>query len=101
MHRFVLHNDDIRDSHEKDLAAGQAGLMNGWGVFSTIRVSDGVLFAYERHWERMQRDAARMHVPFPPDGAGLKSRPLNLGQANPAGSATRRGVVGGNRVGLV
>ncbi len=100
MHRFVLHNDDIRDSHEKDLAAGQAGLMNGWGVFSTIRVSDGVLFAYERHWERMQRDAARMHVPFPPDGAGLKSRLLKLVEANSAGNATLRVVVVRNRGGL-
>ena len=65
MHRFLLHNDDILDAHQKSLSAGQVGLLNGWGVFSTIRVADGVLFAFERHWERMQRDAAKMHVPFP------------------------------------
>ena len=100
MHRLLLHNDDIRDSHQKDLAAGQVGLMNGWGVFSTIRVCDGVLFAYERHWERMQRDAMRMHVPFPADGALLKSRLLELVAANGAWNATLRVVVVRNRGGL-
>jgi branched-chain amino acid aminotransferase len=100
MHRLLLHNDDIRDSHQKDLAAGQVGLMNGWGVFSTIRVCDGVLFAYERHWERMRRDATRMHVPFPADGALLKSRLLELVQANAAWNATLRVVVVRNRGGL-
>src|SRR5690349_9827360 len=100
MHRLLLHNDDIRDSHHKDLAAGQVGLMNGWGVFSTVRVCDGVLFAYERHWERMQRDAARMHVPFPADGALLKSRLLELVEANAAQNATLRVVVVRNRGGL-
>src|SRR5580704_14325497 len=63
MHRFQLHNGKILDTHEKSLSAGQVGLMNGWGVFSTLRVQEGVLFAFERHWERMQGDASRMHVP--------------------------------------
>ena len=39
--------------------------MNGWGVFSTLRVADGVLFAWERHWARMVRDAQRLRVPMP------------------------------------
>ncbi len=74
MHRFVLHNDQILDAHEKSLSAGQVGLLNGWGVFSTIRVADGVLFAFERHWQRMHHDAIRMHVPFPEDASALRNR---------------------------
>ena len=65
MHRFLLHNDEIRDAADHDLSAGQVGLLAGWGVFSTLRVYAGVMFAFERHWERMQRDAARIRVPFP------------------------------------
>jgi branched-chain amino acid aminotransferase len=67
--------------------------MNGWGVFSTLRVADGVLFAFERHWERMHRDAAKMRVPFPEDPAQLKSQLLRLVEANSAWNATLRVVV--------
>ncbi len=100
MHRFLLHNDGVLDTSQKDLSAGQIGLLNGWGVFSTIRVADGVLFAFERHWERMRRDAARMRVPFPNDRQWLKSRLIRLIEANEAHNATLRVVVVRNRGGL-
>jgi len=100
MHRFVLHNDDILDSREKTIRAGQVGFLNGWGVFSTIRIADGVLFAYERHWLRMKHDAERMHVPFPADSEQLKSALLQLAEANRAHNATLRVAVVRNRGGL-
>jgi branched-chain amino acid aminotransferase len=100
MHRFVLHNGQILDAHEKSLSAGQTGLLNGWGVFSTLRVADGVLFAFERHWERMQRDVAKIHVPFPRDRAELKAQLLRLVEANAAWNATLRVVVVRNRGGM-
>ena len=100
MHRFILHNGEILDAHQKTLSAGQVGLLNGWGVFSTIRVADGVLFAFERHWERMHQDAVRMHVPFPADAAELRSALLRLVEANRARNATLRVVVVRNRGGL-
>jgi branched-chain amino acid aminotransferase len=100
MHRFLLHNDKILDAHEKSLSAGQTGLLNGWGVFSTIRVADGVLFAFERHWERMRHDAARIRVPFPADPEALKSQLLRLVEANSAWNATLRVTVIRNRGGM-
>ena len=100
MHRFLLHNDNILDAHQKSLSAGQVGFLNGWGVFSTMRVADGVLFAFERHWERMQRDAARMHVPFPSSPDSVKSRLLRLVEANSAWNATLRVAVVRNHGGL-
>jgi branched-chain amino acid aminotransferase len=100
MHRFLLHNGAILDAHEKSLSAGQVGLLNGWGVFSTLRVADGVLFAFERHWERMHRDAAKVHVPFPQDPSELKSQLLRLVEANSAWNATLRVMVVRNRGGL-
>jgi branched-chain amino acid aminotransferase len=100
MHRFLLHNDRILDAHEQSLSAGQIGLMNGWGVFSTLRVAEGVLFAFERHWGRMQRDASKMHVPFPQDPAQLRAQLLRLVEANSAWNATLRVVVVRNRGGM-
>jgi branched-chain amino acid aminotransferase len=105
MHRFLLHNDDIRDAGDHSLSAGQVGLLSGWGVFSTLRVYDGVMFAFDRHWERMRRDAARMRVPFPAQPEFLESRLQRLIEANQAApgqplNATLRVVVVRNRGGL-
>lgn len=99
MHRYVLHNDEIRESGERVLAPGQVGLLAGWGVFSTLRVHRGVLFAYERHFERMRRDAAALRVPFPPDPEYIRSRLLRLVEANRAQEATLRVAVVRNRGG--
>ncbi len=65
IHRSILHNGRICSSADSVLAPGQLGLMAGWGVFSTFRVTEGVLFAWDRHWARMQRDAKLMNVPMP------------------------------------
>lgn len=90
MHRYLLHNDDVHDADIRDTSPGQTGLLNGWGVFSTIRVAGGVMFAFERHWARMTKDAERMHVPFPPDAEYLSSRLYRLIEANDARDATLR-----------
>jgi branched-chain amino acid aminotransferase len=69
-------------------------------VFSTIRVADGVLFAFERHWARMKRDAELMHVPFPESRDAVRSDLLRLVQANGSPDATLRMVVVRNHGGL-
>ena len=65
IHRYVFHNDRVRAIEEVRLSPGQGGLMSGWGLFSTIRVVEGIPFAFERHWKRLARDAERIHCPFP------------------------------------
>lgn len=74
--------------------------MNGWGVFSTLRVTNGVLFAFERHYARMRRDAKRMRVPFEIAPADLNRLLLQLVEANQAGEATLRVASIRNRGGL-
>ncbi len=74
--------------------------MNGWGVFSTLRVAEGVLFAFDRHYDRMQSDAARMRVPFDLSRADLKEALHSLIQANSAFDATLRVAVIRNRGGV-
>ena len=74
--------------------------MNGWGVFSTLRVCQGVLFAYERHYDRMARDAARMHVSFDIAEPELEKALLHLIRANQAFDATLRVAIVRNKGGL-
>lgn len=100
MHRLVLHNDEVVDARDPSVSPGQVGLLNGWGVFSTIRVSDGGLFAFPRHWERMKQDARKMHVPFPENAEWMRSRLLRLIEANRAYNATLRVAVVRNRGGI-
>src|SRR6266446_3478004 len=100
MHRLLLHNDEIRDTGDRIVSPGQVGLLNGWGVFSTLRVYDGVLFAWERHWARMQRDAARLRVPFPAQPEWLEARLQRLIEANQAWNSTLRVMIVRNRGGM-
>ncbi len=90
MHRFILHNDSVYEASETTLAAGQTGLLTGWGVFSTIRVMDEVLFAWERHWARMTRDAKLLRVPMPTDPEAVKMNLHRLIEANDAANSTLR-----------
>ena len=100
MHRFVLHNDEIHPVSETLLSPGQVGLLSGWGVFSTIKVLGGVLFAFERHWARMSRDAALMRVALPFEREPVKNNLLRLVEKNGAQASTMRVVVVRNRGGM-
>jgi branched-chain amino acid aminotransferase len=90
----------MHPASSKLLSPGQIGLLSGWGVFSTIRVMDGVLFAWERHWARLKRDAELLRVPFPEDSEQVRSQLLELVRVNQAHSATLRVVVVRNGGGI-
>ena len=90
LHRFILHNDQIREATDPCLAPGQIGLLSGWGVFSTLKVAEGVPFAFERHWARITRDAASLHVPLPGDPGKVRQKLLELVEANQAFHSTLR-----------
>jgi branched-chain amino acid aminotransferase len=64
------------------LSPGQAGLLNGWGLFTTIRIHDGIPFAFERHWSRLERDAERTRCPFPFVAETVREQLAMLLQAN-------------------
>lgn len=96
----MLHNGSIRETSEALISPGQTGFLNGWGVFSTIRVANGVLFAFERHYSRMRQDAERLRVPFDLSIAELEQSLLQLAGANGATNATLRVAVVRNRGGI-
>ena len=100
VHPYLLHNFEIRDTSAPLLSPGQVGFMNGWGVFTTIRVCEGVLFAFDRHYQRIKRDAARMHVPFDLAAPELEKALSRLVAANRAQDATLRIAVVRNKGGL-
>jgi branched-chain amino acid aminotransferase len=72
------------------LSPGQVGLLSGWGVFSTIKIIDGVLFAFDRHWARMRRDSDLLRIPFPWSVREMEEMLLTLVEANQDPNATLR-----------
>lgn len=100
LHRFVLHNDRIQEASDLSLSPGQVGLLSGWGVFSTLRVADGVLFAWERHWARIARDAKALHVPLPEDSDRVHGKLIELVEANGVPNCTLRLVIVRNGGGM-
>jgi branched-chain amino acid aminotransferase len=90
IHSHVLHNGEIKKSSEPSLNPGQVGLLSGWGVFSTLRVADGAMFAWERHWARMSRDARLLNVAMPGDRDRVEADLLRLIEANGAANSTLR-----------
>ena len=100
LHRHILHNESIVGGTDLVLAPSQVGLLSGWGVFTTLRVADGVLFAWDRHWARIKRDAAAFHVPLPNDPEQVQRKLLDLVEANHAHNSTLRLVIVRNGGGM-
>ncbi len=82
IHRFVFHNDRLLPIEEVRLSPGQAGLMSGWGLFTTIRVIESIPFAFERHWKRLARDAQRTLCPFPFEAETVRDQLNEVLRAN-------------------
>ena len=62
MDSLIYHNDQIVPLPEAKLSPGQMGLLMGWGVFTTLRIYQGVPFAFDKHWARMTHDAERLGI---------------------------------------
>jgi branched-chain amino acid aminotransferase len=72
IHRHVFHNDAVFPIEKVRWSPGQAGLICGWGLFTTIRISRGEAFAYERHWRRLEKDAGTTRLPLIQSGAKVR-----------------------------
>src|SRR5437588_182940 len=62
MHPLIFHNDRIVDAGEAKLPPTIAGLLYGWGVFTTLRICDGKPFAFDLHWKRLLLHAQKTRV---------------------------------------
>lgn len=65
IHRYIFHNETLSPVEKARLSFGQAGLICGWGLFTTLRIAKGEAFAYERHWRRLEKHAAIIKLPMP------------------------------------
>jgi branched-chain amino acid aminotransferase len=72
IHRYVFHNEALQPVEKTRWSPGQAGLICGWGLFTTVRITRGEAFAYERHWRRLEKDAALTRIPLSYTGAKVR-----------------------------
>jgi len=100
IHRIVHHNGHMQPIEQTRLSPGQAGLLSGWGLFTTLRVFHGVPFAFERHWRRLEKDAARTRVPFAFDAERVRGQLMELVRANEVVEGTARIYAIYNQVGF-
>jgi len=82
IHRFVFHNDEVKPVEKTRWSPGQGGLICGWGLFTTVRIVRGEAFAYERHWRRLEKDAALIRLPLIYTGARVRVQLQELIRAN-------------------
>lgn len=72
IHPYVFHNESLQAIEKARLSPGQAGIICGWGIFTTVRIAGGEAFAYERHWRRLEKDAAMIRLPMPYTAAKVR-----------------------------
>ena len=82
IHRYVFHNDELREIDKVRWSPGQAGLICGWGLFTTVRIVHGEAFAYERHWRRLEKDSAITRMPLGHTGARVRVHLQEVIRAN-------------------
>ena len=90
IHHYVCHNDRLMPVEDVRLSPGQSGLLSGWGLFTTLRVADGVPFAFERHWHRLAKDATKTHCPFPFEENKVRAQLSDVLHANKVKDGTAR-----------
>jgi branched-chain amino acid aminotransferase len=100
IHKFVHHNDRLFPIQEVHLSPGQAGLLNGWGVFTTLRIYGGRPFAFDRHWHRLTADANRLEIPVQLRAESVFEHLARLIDANQAKEGCARIYLVYNRIGF-
>jgi len=91
MDPLIFHNDRILPLKQAHLSPGQTGLLMGWGVFTTLRVYQGVPFALERHWARLTHDAGHLAMSLNDYGlTSLRDAVVEVVHANHRPEATAR-----------
>ncbi len=97
IHRQVFHNDRVMPIEEVRLSPGQAGLLSGWGLFTTCRITSGIPFAFEKHWKRLKKDAERTHCPFLFEEEIVRGKMMEVVRANGVEEGCARLYVVSNR----
>lgn len=100
IHRHIFHNDQLLPLEKVRLSPGQAGIINGWGLFTTLRIVRGEAFAFERHWRRLEKDAAIVRMPIPYAGPRVRVQLQEVIRANNVSDGCARIYLVYNQVGF-
>lgn len=100
IHRNVFHNEQLLPIEKVRLSPGQAGVICGWGLFTTLRIVDGEAFAFERHWRRLEKDAAIVRMPMPYAGPRVRVNLQEVIRANEVTDGCARIYLVYNQVGF-
>ncbi len=100
IHPNVFHNEALLPIEKVRLSPGQAGLICGWGIFTTLRISRGEAFAYERHWRRLEKDATISRLPMTYTAAKVRVHLHEVIRANKVAEGCARVYLVYNTVGF-
>lgn len=64
MYDRIWLNGTVVELASARVSPASAGVLYGWGVFTTLGVAGGKARAFGRHWERLAAHAARARVPL-------------------------------------
>lgn len=67
MDRLILFREKIVDIADAGIDVTSAGLLYGWGVFTSLRITGGQVFALDRYLDRLSQHAEKSRIP-PPGG---------------------------------
>lgn len=65
MDHLIWHNDRTLSADSATVRADLAGLLYGWGVFTTMRIYQGQAFAFDRYWDRLLKHASASRITPP------------------------------------
>lgn len=57
MYPLISYNHTLIDAQEVNISPVNAGLLHGYGVFTTLRIYNGVPFQFNQHWIRLEKHA--------------------------------------------
>jgi branched-chain amino acid aminotransferase len=100
IHPNVFHNESLVPMEKVRLSPGQTGLICGWGIFTTLRIARGEAFAYERHWRRLEKDAAIVRLPMPYTSAKVRLHLHEVIRTNKVSEGAARIYLVHNKVGF-
>jgi len=95
----MFQDEELKPVEQARWSPGQGGLICGWGLFTTVRIVRKEAFAYERHWRRLEKDAALTRLPLPNSGAKVRVQLQEVIRANNVEDGCARIYVVWNTVG--
>jgi len=66
---YIQANTDgrLHSALEPSLSPLNRGFLYGDSIYEVWRTFDGILFAFDEHWQRLERSASALHLPLPLD----------------------------------